>query len=127
SLAFLVNGENFTWNSSGYPESESKISDLIIDHLTLARSRSVFNGPIESITFDPDLSSYGYPAEPDYGKSTVKIFGEWERLPMGGVYLAPGNYTCQIILTEESFHGSGGNLRGQWAAVMGGSLEFVLR
>ncbi len=46
---------------------------------------------------------------------------------MGKVYPEPGNYTCQIILTEESFHGSGGNLAGQWAAAMGGSLEFELR
>jgi hypothetical protein len=46
---------------------------------------------------------------------------------MGRVYLDPGNYTCQIILTEESFHGSGGNLAGKWAVAMEGSREFELR
>jgi hypothetical protein len=94
---------------------------------TSQEKRTRDDGPIERTTFDPDPSSYGYPEEPDYGKSTVKIFGEWERLPMGKVYPEPGNYTCQIILTEESFHGSGGNLGGQWAAAMGGPLEFELR
>ncbi len=46
---------------------------------------------------------------------------------MGRVYLDPGNYTCQIILTEESFHGSAGNIAGHWAAAMEGHLEFDLR
>ena len=56
SLAFLVNGENFTWSSSGYPENESKIADLIIDHLTLADRRSVFKGPIENLTFSNNFT-----------------------------------------------------------------------
>ncbi len=94
---------------------------------TSQRKRTRDDGPVVRTTLDPEPSSYGYPEEPDYGISTVKIFGEWERLPISRVYLAPGNYTCQIILTEESFHGSGGNLGGQWAAAMGGSLEFELR
>ncbi len=102
-------------------------SSFHVLHKTSQRKRTRDDGPIERATFDPEPSSYGYPEDPDYGKSTVKIFGEWERLPMGRVYPDPGNYTCQIILTEESFHGSGGNLSGQWAAAMGGSLEFELR
>ncbi len=51
---------------------------------TSQEKRTRDDGPIERATFDPEPSSYGYPSEPDYGKSTVKIFGEWVRLPMAG-------------------------------------------
>ncbi len=94
---------------------------------TPQRKRTRDDGPIEGATFDPEPPSYGYLAGPDYGKSTVEIFGEWERLPVGRVYPEPGNYTCQIILTEESFQDSSGDLAGQWAAAMEGPLDFELR
>ena len=60
--------------------------------------------------------------------TTVSIFGEWERLPVGGVHLQSGDYACQIMLTEESFHGSCVNgsceLAGNWAAAMGAPVQF---
>jgi hypothetical protein len=55
---------------------------------------------------------------------TVTIFGEWERLPPGGVMLPPGLYEAEFILTEESFHG--GALAGGWAAAMGVSIVFEI-
>lgn len=80
------------------------------------------DGPLRTTTFDP------LPTQPAYGvnypQETVSIFGEWERLPVGGLQLRPGDYPCQIILTEESFHGSGGALAGGWAAAMGGDVSF---
>lgn len=91
---------------------------------TSQRAHSSDDGPIKVNTFDPDPSSYAY--DTDYGQSTVSIFGEWERLPIGGVYLQPGEYTGQIILTEESFHGSGGSFAGNWAAAMGAPISFYI-
>jgi hypothetical protein len=63
----------------------------------------------------------------DFPYQTVNIFGEWERLPVGEVYLQPGDYSAQIILTEESFHGSGGQYSGGWAAAMSADIEFNIR
>ena len=61
---------------------------------------------------------------PITGKATVSIFGEWERLPVDGIFLQPGDYIAELILTEESFHGSGGTFAGNWAAAMGTDIEF---
>jgi hypothetical protein len=60
----------------------------------------------------------------DYIFQEGSIFGEWERLPVGGVFLLPGEYFCQLILTEESFHGSGGTFAGSWAGAMSATIEF---
>jgi hypothetical protein len=81
------------------------------------------DGPIKSKTFNPDTLSPAY--DVDYEVQTVDIFGEWERLPVGGVFLQSGDYeNVQIILTEESFHGSG--LAGGWAAAMGADILFTI-
>ena len=86
-----------------------------------------FDGPVKAVTFDPDPNHAAY--DVDYGESTEEIFGEWERLPTGGVFLPPGGvflppggYTADFVLTEESFHGGG--LAGGWAAAMGGQASF---
>ena len=90
---------------------------------TTQLTHSVDDGPIKTSTFDPELS----PAyDINYGESMVSIFGEWERLPVGGVYLGAGLYDGQFILTEESFHGSGGTYAGNWAAAMGGPANFTI-
>ena len=89
------------------------------------RDRSSNDGPLKSSTFDVDpLLSAAY--DIDYGEATVSIFGEWERLPVGGIFLQPGDYEAEIFLTEESFHGSGGSLAGNWAAAMGASIDFSI-
>jgi hypothetical protein len=74
------------------------------------------------VTFDPTIST-AY--DVDYASSTVTIFGEWERLPMGSVNLAAGSYSCQMVLTEESFHGTG-LLEGNWAAAMAADVSFTI-
>jgi len=92
---------------------------------TTQRTHALNDGPIVSATFDPDPSSLAY--EADYGSSTVSIFGEWERLPMVDMALLSGTYDAQFLLTEESFHGSGGNnYDGAWAAAMVGSAQFTV-
>jgi hypothetical protein len=90
---------------------------------TNQRSRTADDGPTKTLTFDPAPSQTAY--DQDYPPSTVSIFGEWERLPMGEVNLMPGRYDCQIILTEESFHGAG-PLEGSWAAAMTGEITFTI-
>ncbi|MCD4817135.1 MAG: T9SS type A sorting domain-containing protein [Candidatus Cloacimonetes bacterium] len=82
------------------------------------------DGPIKASTFDPDTTIIAY--DIDYEESTVDIFGEWERLPVGEIFLPTGYYPCQFILTEESFHGSGGSFAGCWACAMGAEIEFLI-
>jgi hypothetical protein len=91
------------------------------------RNRSDDDGPLKSSTFDADLSSaYDDSGGDDYPSRTVHVFGEWERLTVGGIFLQPGDYVAEIILTEESFHGSGGTYAGNWAAAMGASIDFSI-
>ena len=90
---------------------------------TSQRTWTASDGPIKTHTFDVDpATSPAY--DTDYGESSVSIFGEWERLPVGGIFLQPGDYIAELILTEESFHGSGGTFAGNWAAAMGANIEF---
>jgi hypothetical protein len=91
---------------------------------TTQRTRTGNDGPVRASTFDPDPSSPAY--DTDYGAATVSVFGEWERLPIGSVHLKTGQYTCSLVLTEESFHGSGGVLAGNWAAAMGAEVSFAI-
>ena len=91
---------------------------------TSQRSPTVDDGPLKTITFDADISSPAY--DVDYPPQTITIFGEWERLPIGGVFLQPGYYECNMVLTEESFHGDGGTYSGNWAAAMGNDISFSI-
>ena len=90
---------------------------------TSQRSNATNDGPVKTAIFDPDPSEPAY--DVDYPSSAVSIFGEWERLPMGDVHLQPGEYNCQIVLTEESFHGSGGSLAGNWAGAVSADITFT--
>jgi hypothetical protein len=81
------------------------------------------DGPLKSSTFDPDPASLAYLGT-DYPETTRTIYGEWERLPPEGVFLAPGSYSAQLALTEESFHGEGGTYAGSWAGAMEGTVAF---
>jgi len=93
---------------------------------TTQRTPTALDGPVKTTTFDPDpMQSAAY--DIDYGETTVAIFGEWERLPVGGI--SPGfneGLTAQLFITEESFHGSGGQLAGGWAAAMGSDLPLQM-
>ncbi len=91
---------------------------------TSQQARGANDGPTKSETFDPNLANPAY--DTDWPSATVGIFGEWERLPAGGVFLQPGSYSAQLVLTEESFHGSGGTYAGSWASAMGGDVSFVV-
>lgn len=80
------------------------------------------DGPMKLRTFDPVPDDDAY--DVDYGESTVGVYGEWERLPKGGVYIAPGDYTLDVLLTEESFHESG--IGGWWAHMGHGTAHFTI-
>ena len=82
------------------------------------------DGPIRSLTFDPDPTNH--PAySTDYPQTTTSIFGEWERLPAGKLYLSPCTYIVNFLLTEESFHQSG-SVEGYWAHAARGSATFTI-
>jgi len=91
---------------------------------TTQRARSSEDGPLKVVTFDPNPSEPAY--DVDYLESSVSVFGEWERLPVGGVFLRDGVYDCKILLTEESFHGSGGEYSGSWAAALERDVSFTI-
>ena len=91
---------------------------------TTQQSNTINDGPVKTVTFDPDPLQPAY--DTDYPSNTVSIFGEWERLPMGQVDLQFGEYNCQILLTEESFHGSGGTLAGNWAGAVTANIIFTI-
>jgi len=89
---------------------------------TTQRTRTADDGPLKTTTFSATPSSPAY--NTTYPTQTISLFGEWERLPISGVPLAPGEYSAQLILTEESFHGDGGQDAGNWAAAMGATIQF---
>jgi len=91
---------------------------------TTQRTRSAQDGPARTATFDVQLPDPVSAYDLDYPGVSVTIFGEWERLPAGGVTLPPGSYEADLVLTEESFHGGG--LAGGWAAAMGARIEFEI-
>ena len=94
---------------------------------TSQREPAADDGPVTSTTFDADESpAYNDTGGDDYPLQSVGIFGEWERLPMGGVNLQPGAYQVQIILTEESFHASSSSYGGNWAGAMSADFHFCI-
>lgn len=82
------------------------------------------DGPLVTASVRPE------PAHPAYDvggeETTVSVFGEWERLPVGGVFLGDGTYDCRILLTEESFHGMGGTYAGFWAPALSKAVAFTV-
>jgi len=92
---------------------------------TTQRAWTTLDGPIKTTTFGVNpLQSPAY--DIDYEETTISIFGEWERLPVGGISLQPGDYIAEIILTEESFHRSGGTFAGYWAAAMSTDIDAII-
>jgi hypothetical protein len=91
---------------------------------TTQRSHTPQDGPTRTAVFDVTLPDPVSAYDVDYPQTTTTIFGEWERLPVGGVVLPPGLYEADFILTEEAFHGSG--LAGGWAAAMGTRVVFEI-
>ena len=91
---------------------------------TSQRTHTANDGLVKVATFDPDPCSAAY--DVDYGVSAVGIFGEWERLPVGEVWLPAGDYEAQIVLTEESFHSCSVEYGGCWAVAMAGTTYFQI-
>lgn len=86
---------------------------------------SVGDGPVVTRSFNPGPSeSPAY--DTTHAAGTVSVFGEWERLPAGGVKLPAGSYSLDFYLTEESFHGVDGEGSGTWAHAMFAPVQFVI-
>ena len=80
------------------------------------------DGPLITV---PVIPSDSHPAYAMDGQAqTVSVFGEWERLPVGGVFLSEGDYDCRLLLSEESFHGMGGTYSGFWAPALDRAVAF---
>jgi hypothetical protein len=110
-------------------DSGNAVFDFVTDssyHVLWKTShpRDPEDGPVKSTTFDPDPNSPAY--DTDYGESTIAIFGEWERLPVGGLLLSQGSYDVSFVLTEESFHSCSVEYSGCWAGAMAGSVYFTI-
>ena len=89
------------------------------------REPAAGDGPVKTATFDPTPGpDSAYAA--DYPPASVTIYGEWERLPAGGIRLPPGVYRLRFLLTEESFHGVDGELSGSWAHALAAPFEFTV-
>jgi hypothetical protein len=83
----------------------------------------VNDGSMKLHAFDPDPAAHSA-YDTDYPAATNGVYGEWERLPRGGIFLAPGDYDLDFLLTEESFHESG--LGGTWAHAVHGPARFTI-
>jgi len=79
------------------------------------------DGPVVSHTFTPSAASPAY--DTDGTETTAAVFGEWERLPSGGLRLPDGGYDLELALTEESFH-EDGTYVGFWPKVMAARVVF---
>lgn len=114
TLSFEVNGSyHVLWKPPPAPATNTQ------------RVRTEQDGSLVSHTYDVDpASSAAY--DVDYGEQTVGIFGEWERLPVGDIYLPPGYYGAKMILTEESFHGSGESFAGMWSTATSDDVQFTI-
>ena len=91
---------------------------------TSQRTPDANDGPVRSRTFEVTLPDPAGAYASAYARTTAGLFGEWERLPPGGVTLPAADYTVDFLLTEECFHGGG--LEGGWAAAMGAEAAFTI-
>ena len=115
----------FITDPSGNAEMDFAVEDCYhVLWKTSQQTPGIHDGPVIQHTFDVDPSRH-WQYTTDYPSASEGIFGEWERLPKGGVGLLPGHYTCSMLLTEESFHGSG--LQGWWAHAMIGNVDFTIQ
>jgi len=115
----------FITHSNGNATVQFRMTDTYhVLWKTSQRTREADDGPVKCHTFDPDPGLQ--PAyETNYPESTVEVFGEWERLPRGEIHLRAGLYTLDFLLTEESFHESGG-VSGGWAHAAHGEAQFTI-
>jgi hypothetical protein len=98
-------------------------------------ARTGNDGPVSYYAFDPDPSSPWYST--NYPAANVGIYGMYEpgRASPGTLQLPDGTYICKFVLTEESFHDTGGVFHpgwdiwsgvpaGSWASPFKGDITF---
>ena len=95
------------------------------------------DGPVTNYTFAPAASSPWYAT--DLAEGTVGVYGQWQtdRALPGELLLPDGTYVCNFVLTEESFHDTGGTFHpgwdiysgapgGSWASPFKGNIAFTV-
>lgn len=116
--------EYFITDHAGDAEFDFRVdSTYHVLFKTTQRTPDSYDGRILTCTYsvDPALDpAYDTPL----AETRVQVFGEWERLPIGHVPLLPGVYDCDIMLTEESFHGTDGAFSGSWAPAVRARIAF---
>ena len=118
---FFVTDENGNASSSVFADSSYHV---LWNILQMPRTSS--DGPITATTFDPAIGTF---YDTDFPIATIEIYAQWEpgRALSGALVLTPGEYTCQFILTEESFHSPPEDtLGGYWAGAMEGNVTFTV-
>jgi hypothetical protein len=91
------------------------------------RDPGLNDSPVRYTDFIASPTTHPDAYDLNYGAARVGIYAEWQsdRDPPGEIALAPGDYNCRFILTEESFHQS--DLGGGWASVMGrDDVQFIV-
>ncbi len=88
-----------------------------------SHARGADDGPEISVTV---TGPAGSPAYGTSGADPVEttVFGEWERLPAGGIRLPAGTYNVALQLNEESFHETGLSYGGFWAGAVRAPITF---
>jgi len=115
----------FITDGSGAVDAEFTINNSYhVLWLTSQRTHTDDDGPVAQAEVAPSALSSAY--DVDGPLEMVALFGEWERLPHNGVFLPPGHYTARFLLTEESFHGLGGEWAGFWATALEAPIEFTI-
>jgi len=79
------------------------------------RTPGTCDSPVKWSTVTGSASDPAY--DTDLVPTDIGVFAEIERLCYGQTTMPLGSYNCRLLLTEESFHQSGG-YEGYWASAM---------
>ena len=73
-----------------------------------------------------EAGGLGYDRSFPPGEFALYAEAQTGRPPIGRVRLAPGDYRCFFLLTEESFHDYTNDDGGDWAAALAALIEFAI-
>lgn len=79
------------------------------------RTPATCDSPVKYSTVTGSASDRAY--DVNVGPTEVGVYAEIERLCTGTTTMALGTYNCRLLLSEESFHGTGVD-DGYWASAM---------
>ncbi len=127
NIGYLVFDYLITDENGNFSKSFTLNSSYHVLYRTDQRTRQADDGPV--ITRDVVVDSTTPAYDTTLATESVGVYGEREsgRPAPGSVLLPDGNYRVRVILTEESFHESGLEYGGNWAAAMGyDDIQFTI-